>query len=49
LPVIQEQKWHLAIDTALKSPFDTVSPDKQVPIKGFSYPVQARSVVVFEG
>ena len=49
LPVIQEQKWHLAIDTALKSPFDTVSPEQQVPIRGFSYPVQARSVVVFEG
>lgn len=49
LPVIQEQKWHLAIDTALQSPFDTVAPEKQIPIKGFSYAVQARSVVVFEG
>ncbi len=48
LPVIQEQQWHLAIDTALRSPFDTIVPAKQVPIKGFSYPVQARSVVVFE-
>ncbi len=49
LPVVQEQKWHLAIDTALPSPLDTVSPEKQIPIKGFCYPVQARSVVVFEG
>ena len=48
LPVLQEQKWHLAIDTALQSPFDIIPPEKQVPVKGFSYAVQARSVVVFE-
>ncbi len=49
LPVIQEQKWNLAIDTALQFPFDTVIPEKQVAVKGFSYAVQAKSVVVFEG
>lgn len=48
LPVIEEQKWHLAINTALTSPLDTVPPKKQIPIKSFSYAVQAKSVVVFE-
>ncbi len=49
LPVIPEQKWHLAVDTALTSPLDITPPEQQIPLKEFSYPVKARSVVVFEG
>ncbi|NOQ65271.1 MAG: glycogen debranching protein GlgX [Methyloprofundus sp.] len=48
LPKIEEQRWHLAINTALDSPNDSVPPALQVPTESFSYTVQARSVVVFE-
>lgn len=49
LPIIQDRKWHIAIDTALASPHDAVLPGKQKPLKNYDYFVQARSVVVFEG
>lgn len=49
LPIIQHRKWHLAIDTSLKSTQDIVPPEKQVPLKENRYLVATRSVVVLEG
>lgn len=49
LPTVEDRQWHLAINTALQSPEDTVSPEQQVPLGHDSYLVYSRSVVVFEG
>jgi len=49
LPAVEDREWHLAINTALKSPQDTVPPARQTPLGHENYLVQARSIVVFEG
>jgi len=48
LPVIAGHTWRLALDTSLKSPQDIVLPQDQQPVRENSYPVDSRTVVVFE-
>ena len=48
LPRVAEGDWHLAIDTAGKSPLDIIMPADQPRQSAPAYSVQARSVVVFE-
>jgi glycogen operon protein len=49
LPDIPGRTWQRALDTWLPSPTDILPPADQTPFRGGSYPVQARTVVVFEG
>jgi len=49
LPDIPGRTWQRALDTWLPSPTDILPPEDQTPFRGGSYPVQARTVVVFEG
>jgi len=48
LPEVETGAWQLAVDTALKSPREIVSPEKQRPVKSSSYPVKPHSVIVLE-
>jgi glycogen operon protein len=48
LPVIAGRAWCLAVDTSLKSSQDIVPPQDQKPVHENFYPVNARTVVVFE-
>jgi glycogen operon protein len=48
LPVISGRAWCLALDTSLKSPYDIVLPQDQKPVRKNFYPVNSRTVVVFE-
>ncbi len=48
LPGVAEGGWHVAIDTAGKSPLDIILPVDQSLQSAPVYSVQARSVVVFE-
>jgi glycogen operon protein len=48
LPQIAEGDWHLAIDTSRLSPLDIIRPADQPVQAAPAYPVQPRSVVVFE-
>ena len=48
LPRVAEGDWHVAIDTAGKSPLDIILPVDQSLQSAPVYSVQARSVVVFE-
>jgi len=49
LPYSQRYRWHRVIDTSLASPDDITSAPSQTAAVGEHYPVQARSVAVFEG
>ena len=49
IPIIENRKWYLAINTALNSTLGIIKPEKQSPRGDNNYFVQARSVVVFEG
>jgi isoamylase len=48
LPVISGRTWCLALDTSLKSPRDIVPLHEQKPLQGNIYPLDSRSVLVFE-
>ncbi len=48
LPTIADKYWCLAVNTALKSPEDILSPAEQKPLFDPHYPIEPRSVVVFE-
>jgi glycogen operon protein len=48
LPVIAGRSWCLALDTSLKSPQDIVQPQDQKPVRENVYPLDSRTVVVFE-
>ncbi|MCK9394873.1 MAG: glycogen debranching protein GlgX [Methylobacter sp.] len=48
LPVIYGRSWCLALDTSLKSPHDIVLPQDQKTVGENFYPVNIRTVVVFE-
>ncbi len=48
LPDIEGRVWNLALDTSLKSPQDIAPPQEQRPVRENFYPVNARTVVVFE-
>lgn len=49
LPLDEDRKWHLAINTALSTGMDIILPGQQTPVQENSHTVQARSIVVFEG
>ena len=48
LPVVVDHAWCLALDTSLKSPQDIVLPRDQKPVCENFYPINGRTVVVFE-
>ncbi|MCQ8103890.1 glycogen debranching protein GlgX [Methylomonas sp. SURF-2] len=48
LPSVPDRTWCLAVDTSLKSPHDIIPPEQQKPLKKPLYPMDSRSVVVFE-
>jgi hypothetical protein len=48
LPVIDQRRWYLAMDTAAQSPDNMIARDKQPLIKGNTQRVLARSIVVCE-
>lgn len=48
LPPVEERLWHRALDTFLASPEDILRADQQTPMTDPHYPVQPRSIVVFE-
>jgi glycogen operon protein len=48
LPLIEGQKWHVALDTALESPRDINPPDVQIHHAGAYYFSQPRSIAVLE-
>jgi len=48
LPPPGTGQWHLAIDTGLASPQDSVTPGRQAVVQGNRYPSRPRSVVVLE-
>jgi len=48
LPVIEERRWHLALDTGRESPWDIVPRDTQTTWVAPRYLSQPRSVVVLE-
>jgi glycogen operon protein len=48
LPQIKAKAWCLALDTTLPSPSDIIPRLEQKNLKGTSYRVGAKAVVVFE-
>lgn len=48
LPIISGRCWCLAADTSLTSPQDIVLPCDQKPVRENYYPINTRTVVVFE-
>jgi len=48
LPVITARKWCIALDTAQASPLDIIPPVDQKPVSHHVYPVNSKTVVVFE-
>lgn len=48
LPIINNKKWRLAVDTSLQSPEDIIPPDHQLKTGTDHYNVEPKSVVVFE-
>ena len=48
LPVVEGKKWCLAVDTSSRSPQDIIAPQDQKPFGEHFYPVNSKSVVVFE-
>ncbi|MGR8934287.1 MAG: glycogen debranching protein GlgX [Gammaproteobacteria bacterium] len=48
LPVLKSRHWCLAIDTSANFPDDAILPENQSPYNNYSYPVEARTIVVME-
>jgi glycogen operon protein len=48
LPVIADRVWCLGVDTSLESPQDIVGRQEQMPLGRNTYPLNSRSVVIFE-
>lgn len=48
LPIVTGREWCLAVDTSNPSPEDIIAPQNQHPVRTHYYPVNSRTVVVFE-
>jgi glycogen operon protein len=48
LPVVEERKWCMALDTSLRSPQDIIAPQDQKPFGELLYSIKGKTVVVFE-
>jgi hypothetical protein len=46
--VLENRYWSLSIDTARNFPYDAILPETQTSYNKYSYPVEARTIVVME-